>query len=85
MLLGLFDVFEEDPAVEAAALSTLAARFRHDLLPAHVMSHGERLQYFQNVGQFRGQLPVRRRLRFMRLLEQLGPQAGTRQSRELRL
>ena len=39
------------------------------------MSRGESLQYFQNVGQFRRQLPVRRRLRFMRLLQQLRPQS----------
>ena len=73
MLPSLVDVFEEDPVVEAAAIGALAARFRHDILPAHVMGRGESLEYFQNVGQFRGQLPVRRRLRFMRLLQQLGP------------
>jgi len=60
--------------VEAAALGALAARFRHNVLPAHVMSHGESLEYFQNVGQFRRELPVRCRLRFMRLLQQLRPQ-----------
>ena len=38
------------------------------------MGRGERLQYFQHVGQFRCQLPVRRRLCFMRLLQQLRPQ-----------
>ena len=74
MLLSLLHVFEEDPLVEATALAALAARFGHDLLPAHVMSRCESLEHFQHVGQFRCQLPVRRRLRFMRLLQQLGPQ-----------
>ena len=59
MLPSLVDVFEEDPVVEAAALGALTARFRHNVLPAHVMSRGESLEYFQNVGQFRCQLPVR--------------------------
>jgi hypothetical protein len=39
------------------------------------MSRGESLEDFQHVGEFRGQFPdIRRRLRFMRLLQQLGPQ-----------
>ena len=75
-LPSLVDVFEEDPVVEAAALGALATRFRHDVLPADAMSSGESLQYFQDVGQFRGQLPVRRRLRFMRLLQQLHARPG---------
>ncbi len=50
MLLSLLHVFEEDPLVEATALAALAARFRHDLLPAHVMSRGKSLQYLQHVG-----------------------------------
>ncbi len=33
----LLDVFEEDPVLEAAPLGALAARFRHDVFPAHVM------------------------------------------------
>ena len=37
----LLYVFEKDPVLEAAALSALAAGFRHDVLPAHVMSRGE--------------------------------------------
>jgi hypothetical protein len=37
MLPSLVDVFEEDPVVEAAALGALAARFGHDVFPAHVM------------------------------------------------
>ena len=36
-------------ACRAAALGALAARFRHDVLPAHVMSRSESLEYFQNV------------------------------------
>jgi len=48
----LLHVFEEDPLVEAAAFGALAARFRHDILPAHVMGCGESLKYFQDVGQF---------------------------------
>src|ERR1035438_9955317 len=39
-------VFEEDPVVEAAALGALAARFRHDVLPAHVMGRSESLASF---------------------------------------
>ena len=70
----LLHVFEEDPVVEAASLSALASRLRHDVLPAHAMGHSEGLEYFQDISQFRGQLPVRRRLRLMRLLQQLGPQ-----------
>ena len=79
MLPSLVDVSEEDPVVEAATLSTLAARFRHDFLPAHVMDRGKSMEYFQHVGQFRGQFrgqfPVRRCLHFMRLLQQLRPQS----------
>jgi hypothetical protein len=62
------DVFEEDPLVEAAALVPFAGRFRHDILPAHAVSTGQRLQDFQHVRQFRQQLPVRCRLRFLGLL-----------------
>src|ERR1035441_698062 len=40
---SLVDIFEEDPVVEAAALGALAARFRHDVLPAHAMGRGESL------------------------------------------
>jgi hypothetical protein len=72
--MGLVDILEKDPVAKATALAALAARFRHDILPAHVMGRGESLEYFQHVGQFRDQLPVRRRLRFMRLLQQLRPQ-----------
>jgi len=50
MLLGLVDVFEEDPVVEAAALGALAARLGHDVVPAHVVGCGEGLEYFQDVG-----------------------------------
>ena len=77
MLTSSLHVFEEDPPVEAAALGTLAARFGHNVLPACVMSRGESLEYFEHVGQFRHQPPVRRRLRFMRLLQQLRPQAAS--------
>ena len=63
MLPGLVDVFEEDPVAEAPALGALAVRFRHDVFPAHVVGHGEGLEHFQDVGQFRCQLPVRCRLR----------------------
>ena len=60
--------------VEAAAFGALTARFRHNVFPAPVLGRGQGLQYLQHVGQFRCQLPVRRRLRFMHLLQQLGPQ-----------
>src|ERR1019366_428568 len=73
-LPSLVDVFEEDPVVEAAALGALAARLRHDGLPAHVMGRTESPEDFQKVGQFRGQLPVRCCLRFMSLLQELRPQ-----------
>ena len=73
LLPSLVDVFEEDPFVEAAAFGALAARFRDNILPAHVMSRSEGLEYLQHVGQFRCQLLIRRRLRFMRLLQQLRP------------
>ena len=76
MLLSLLHVFEEDPLVEATALGPLAARFRNDLPPAHVMDRREGLEHFQHVSQFRHELPVRRCLRFMRLLQQLRPQGG---------
>ena len=50
ILPSLVDVFQQDPLVEAAPLSALATHLRHDLLPAHVMSRGESLQYLQHVG-----------------------------------
>jgi hypothetical protein len=71
----MVDVFEEDPLVEATALAALTARFRQNVLPAQVMSRGESPEDFQNVGQFRGQLLIHSRLRFMRLLQQLRPQS----------
>jgi hypothetical protein len=74
MLRGLVDVFEEGPVAETTAFGTLAARLRHDVLPAHAMGRSEGPEYFQDISQFRCQFPVRRRLRLMRLLEQLGPQ-----------
>jgi hypothetical protein len=40
------------------------------------MGRGQGLEYFQYVGQFRGQLPVRCCLRFLSLLKQLGPQGS---------
>jgi hypothetical protein len=46
ILPSLVDVFEEDPLVEAATLGPLAARFRNDLLPAHVMDRREGLEHF---------------------------------------
>ena len=50
MLLGLVDVFEEDPVAEAAALGALAGRLGHDVVPAHVVGCGEGPEYFQDVG-----------------------------------
>jgi len=38
MLLGLFDVFEEGPVIEAAALGALAARLGHNVVPVHVVA-----------------------------------------------
>ena len=70
----LVDVFEEYPLVEASTFVPLAGRFRDDILPAHAMSCGQRLQNFQHVRQFRPQLPAGRRLRFLGLLHQLRPQ-----------
>lgn len=70
----MVDVFEEDPVIEAAALGAFAVRFRHHLVPAHVTSRGEGLEYFQDVSQLRCQPPVRCFLRFAGLLEQLGAQ-----------
>ena len=62
--------------VEAAALGALAARFGHDVFPAHIVGSGEGLEYLQDVSQFRCQLPVRCCLRFAGLLEQLGAQGS---------
>ena len=73
-LPALVDVFEEDPVVEAAALGAFAVRFRHHLVPAHVICRGEGLEYFQDVSQLRCQPPVRCFLRFAGLFEQLGAQ-----------
>jgi hypothetical protein len=50
ILLSFVDIFEEDPVAEAAALGALAARFGHNVLPAHVMGRSESLEYFQHVG-----------------------------------
>src|SRR5579864_7602243 len=69
----LVDVFEEYPLVEAATFVPLAGRFRDDILPAHALSSGQRLQNFQHVRQFRPQPPIRRRLRFLGLLDQFRP------------
>jgi hypothetical protein len=76
ILLSLIDVFEEDPVIEAATLGAFAARFRHYVLPAHVVGGGEGLEYFQDVSEFRCQLPVWCFLRFMGLLQQLRSQGS---------
>jgi hypothetical protein len=38
------DAFGKGPLVEAATLVSLAFRFRHDILPAHALSSGQRPQ-----------------------------------------
>jgi hypothetical protein len=70
----LVDVLEEDPLVEPAALGPLAIRFELDVLPADGVHPGQGPEYFQHVGQLRGQLLVRRRLRLVRFFHQLGSQ-----------
>jgi len=50
-LPGLVDVFEENPAAEAATLGTLAVRFRHDVFPGHLVGCGQGFEYFQYISQ----------------------------------
>jgi hypothetical protein len=51
-------------------------RLASDTMSSQLMpwGRGQSLQYLQHVGQLRGQLLIRSRLRFMRLLQQLRPQ-----------
>jgi hypothetical protein len=61
-------VLEKDPAIEAATLGTFSAGLEFDALPLHVMSLGQRPEHLQHIGQFRGQLLIRCRFGFLRLL-----------------